>query len=154
LKECHNGPLANHGGAKRTTTFFNKSYYWPNLKDSVEEYVKTCLTCQQNRTLNKKQAGLLQPLLIPEGSWESVSMDFMVSLSPSRGFDAIMVVVVDRFSKIAHFIPTKDSDVPLSSLLDPLEGLSMLNCGKLELEGRSQLPALKGVRGACWKSQD
>ncbi len=36
-----------------------------------------------------------------------------------------------------------------SSLLDPLEGLSMLNCEKLDLEGRSQLPALKGVRGAC-----
>jgi hypothetical protein len=34
-------------------------------------------------------------------------MDFMVSLPPSRGFDAIMVVV-DRFSKMAHFIPTKD----------------------------------------------
>jgi hypothetical protein len=73
----------------------------------VEEYVKTCLTCQQNRTLNKKQAGLLQPLSIPEGLWESVSMDFMVSLPPSRGFDAIMVVV-DWFSKMAHFIPTKD----------------------------------------------
>jgi len=66
------------------------------------------LTCQQNRTLNKKQTGLLQPLPIPKGPWESVSMDFMVSLAPSRGFDAIMVVV-DRFSKIAHFIPTKDS---------------------------------------------
>jgi len=34
-------------------------------------------------------------------------MDFMVSLPPSKGFDAIMVVV-DRFCKIAHFIPTKD----------------------------------------------
>jgi hypothetical protein len=34
-------------------------------------------------------------------------MDFMVSLPPSRGFDAIMVVV-DRFSKMAHFIPTKN----------------------------------------------
>jgi hypothetical protein len=45
-------------------------------------------------------------------------------------------------------------DAPLSSLLDPLEGLSMLNCEKLELEGRSRLPALKGVRGACWKSRD
>jgi hypothetical protein len=107
LKECHDGLLAGHGGAKRTTTFLKKSYYWPNLKDSAEEYVKTCLTCQQNRTLNKKQASLLQPLPIPEGSWESVSMDFMVSLPPSRGFDAIMVVV-DRFSKMAHFIPTKD----------------------------------------------
>jgi hypothetical protein len=35
-------------------------------------------------------------------------MDFMVSLPPSKGFDAIMVVV-DWFSKVAHFIPTKDN---------------------------------------------
>jgi len=107
LKECHDGLFASHGGAKRTITFLKKSYYWPNLKDCVEEYVKICLTCQQNRTLNKKQAGLLQPLPILKGSWESVAMDFMVSLPPSRGFNAIMVVV-DRFSKMAHFIPTKD----------------------------------------------
>ncbi len=49
----------------------------------------------------------MQPLPIPKGPWESVLMDFMVSLPPSKGFDAIMVVV-DRFSKMAHFIPTKD----------------------------------------------
>ncbi len=108
LKECHDGPLAGHGGAKGTTTFFKKSYYWPNLKDNAKEYVKTCLTCQQNRTLNKKQARLLKPLPIPEGPWENVSMDFMVSLPPSRGFDAIMVVV-DQFSKMAHFTLTKDN---------------------------------------------
>ncbi len=46
LKECHDGSLAGHGVAKRTTTFLKKSYYWPNLKDSAEEYVKTCLICQ------------------------------------------------------------------------------------------------------------
>jgi hypothetical protein len=108
LKECHDGPLAGHGGAKRTITFFKKSYYWPNLKDDAKEYVKTYLTCQQNWTLNKKQAGLLRPLPICQGSWESVSMDFMVNLPPLRGFDAIMVVV-DRFSKTTHFIPTKDN---------------------------------------------
>jgi hypothetical protein len=44
LKECHDGPLAGHGGAKCTTTILKKSYYWPNLKNNVEEYVKTCLT--------------------------------------------------------------------------------------------------------------
>ncbi len=44
---------------------------------------------------------------MPERLWESVSMDFMVSLPPSKGFDAIMVVV-DQFSKMAHFILTKD----------------------------------------------
>jgi hypothetical protein len=49
LKECHDGPLAGHGGAKRTITFLKKSYYWPNLKDDVEEYVKTYLTCHSIR---------------------------------------------------------------------------------------------------------
>jgi hypothetical protein len=78
---------------------------WTCLKSS-EDF--TCLTCQQNRTFNKKQARMLRPLLIPKGPWESVSMDFMVSVPPSRGFDAIMVVV-DQFSKMAHFIPTKES---------------------------------------------
>ncbi len=111
LKECHDGPFAGHGGAKRTITFFKRSYYWPNLKDDAEEYVKTCSTCQQNQTFNKKQARLLRPLSIPEGPWESVSMDFMVSLPPSRGFDAIMVVV-DQFNKMAHFIPTKENTRP------------------------------------------
>jgi hypothetical protein len=108
LKECHDGPLAGHGGVKHTITFLKKSYYWPNLKEDAEEYVKTCLTCQQNRVVNKKQVRLLRPLPIPKGPWENVSMDFMVSLSPSRGFDAIMVVV-DRFNKMAHFISTKES---------------------------------------------
>ncbi len=45
LKECHDGSFTGHGGAKCTTTFFKKSYYWPNLKDDAKEYVKTCLTC-------------------------------------------------------------------------------------------------------------
>jgi hypothetical protein len=99
-----------HGGAKRTVTFLKKSYYWPNLKDDVKEYVKICLTYYQNRTFNKKQVGLLRPLPIPKGPWESVSMDFMVNLPPSRGFDAIMVVV-NRFCEMAHFIPTKETAI-------------------------------------------
>ncbi len=59
LKECHDGPFANHGGVKHTITFLKKSYYWPSLKEDAEEYVKTCLICQQNQTPNKKQTGLL-----------------------------------------------------------------------------------------------
>jgi hypothetical protein len=42
-KECHDGPL---GGAKHTTTFLKKSYYWLNLKDDAEEYINTYLSSQ------------------------------------------------------------------------------------------------------------
>jgi hypothetical protein len=45
LKECHDGPLAGHGGAKHITTFLKKPYYWPNSKNNAKEYVKTCLIC-------------------------------------------------------------------------------------------------------------
>ncbi|KAK8716654.1 hypothetical protein V6N13_043959 [Hibiscus sabdariffa] len=59
----------------------------------------------QDKIEMKKSAGLLQPLPIPERPWESVSMDFIVGLPLTDGLSSIMVVV-DRFSKYATFIPT------------------------------------------------
>ena len=46
------------------------------------------------------------PLSVPEGPWQSISMDLITDLPKSEGFDLIFVVV-DRFSKEAHFIPCK-----------------------------------------------
>ena len=98
LKECHDGPVARHRGVKPTLAELVKNYYWPNLRDDVEQYVKSCVTCQQNRTQFRKEARLLRPLPIPTKCWESVSMDFMTHLPESKGFDSIMVVV-DRVNK-------------------------------------------------------
>ena len=108
LKECHDGPVARHRGVKPTLAELVKNYYWPNLRDDVEQYVKSCVTCQQNRTQFLKEAGLLRPLPILTKCWESVSMDFMIHLPESKGFDSIMVVV-DRVSKMAHFVATRDT---------------------------------------------
>jgi hypothetical protein len=112
-------------------TFFKKTYYWLNLKDDVEEYMKTRSTFQQNQTFNKKQIGLLQLLLIFEGPCKSVSMDFMVNLLPSKGFDAIMVVV-DRFNKMAHFVPTKEVPRPKRQ-----EGCSSRMCSSIMASSRT-----------------
>ena len=47
LKECHDGPVAGHRGVKPTLTELLKNYYWPNLRDDVEQYIKSCVTCSK-----------------------------------------------------------------------------------------------------------
>ena len=105
LKEEHDSPIAGHRGEKTTIAAVSKRYYWPGMKDEVAHFVKTCVKCQMNRASYQKQAGLLQPLPIPPGPWHSISMDFITSLPESQGYDAIFVMV-DRFSKLAHMVPT------------------------------------------------
>ncbi|KAL3692137.1 hypothetical protein R1sor_005788 [Riccia sorocarpa] len=105
LKEAHDVPLAGHKGAKGTLVKLAKQYFWPGMREDVDHFVKTCVVCQGNRVLYQKAQGLLRPLPIPSRPFESISMDFITSLPGSGGFDTVLVVV-DRFSKLARFIPT------------------------------------------------
>ncbi|PRP72900.1 retrotransposable element protein, partial [Planoprotostelium fungivorum] len=57
---------------------------------------------------SEETTGLLQPLEVPSDRWTSVTIDFMVELPECQGFNAIMVVV-DRFTKMSHFIPCKNT---------------------------------------------
>ena len=104
VRECHDTKWAGHQGQRRTLALIESSYYWPQMRDEVESYVKTCLVCQQDKIENKTPSGLLEPLPPSERPWESVSLDFISALPKSEGFGSILVVV-DRFSKYATFIP-------------------------------------------------
>ena len=73
------------------------------MEDDIEVYVRTCHVYQVDKTECKKEAGLLQPLPIPERSWLSESMDFISGFLKVDGKASIMVVV-DRFSKYSIFI--------------------------------------------------
>ena len=72
----------------------------------VEDFVKQCFVCQQAKHTNHSPPGLLQPLPIPEGVWMDISMDFIEGLPKSNGYSVIMVVV-DRLTKFAHFVAVK-----------------------------------------------
>ena len=70
----------------------------------VKEFVAPCVVYQKDKTERVKYLGLLQPLLVPSHAWETISLDFIEGLLMSKGFNCILVVV-DKFSKYAHFIP-------------------------------------------------
>ena len=70
----------------------------------VKEFVLSCDICSRSKIPRHRPYGLLQPLPVPRRPWSSVSMDFITDLPPSNSFDSIFVVV-DRLTKMAHFVP-------------------------------------------------
>ncbi|KAL4026616.1 hypothetical protein IC575_015052 [Cucumis melo] len=109
LSEAHSSPFSMHPGSTKMYQDLKRVYWWRNMKREVAEFVSKCLVCQHVKAPRQKQAGLLQPLSIPELKWENVSMDFITGLPRTlRGFTVIWVVV-DRLTKSAHFVPGKST---------------------------------------------
>lgn len=109
LHEAHDSPAGGHKGVNKTLELVRRTYWWPTIKKDVTAYVTTCASCQRNKAKNVLPGGTLQPLQIPEGRWHSVSMDYITGLPCTEaGYDSVFVVL-DRLTKMAHFIPcTKD----------------------------------------------
>ena len=103
IQELHN---QGHFGRDKTAWLIRQRFYWPGLDRDVKTFVKRCRLCQESKGSDTNQ-GLYTPLPIPDEPWREVSMDFVVGLPRTvRGLDSIMVVV-DRFSKMACFLPSK-----------------------------------------------
>ncbi|KAJ9529163.1 hypothetical protein QJQ45_007834 [Haematococcus lacustris] len=106
LHEAHDAVTSAHLGRAKTLERLQRHFYWPQMEQTVREYVRTCDQCQRNKATNQVPPGLLQPLPIPNRNWQHVSMDFIGPLPPtSHGYDMI-VTVVDKLSKMLHLIPT------------------------------------------------
>jgi len=75
------------------------------MKREIAEYVSRCLTCQKVKIEHQRPGGLLQPLEIPQGKWESISMDFIMALPRTSSGKNVIWVIVDRLTKVSHFIP-------------------------------------------------
>ncbi|GKA11907.1 RNA-directed DNA polymerase [Tanacetum coccineum] len=104
--ECkgHAGGLAGHFGRDKTLALLHEQFYWPKMERDVNRLLERCRTCHITKT-QSSNAGLYTPFSIPVAPWEDVSLDFVLGLPRTqRAKDSIMVVV-DRFSKMAYFVP-------------------------------------------------
>jgi hypothetical protein len=106
INALHQSAVGGHSGITVTYQRVKKLFVWRGLKSAVEDFVHQCQVCQQSKHEHIKPAGKLQPLPIPDEPWQDISMDFVDGLPKSDGYDSIMVVV-DRLTKFAHFIPLK-----------------------------------------------
>jgi hypothetical protein len=104
LDEAHNSAYSIHPGTTKMYLDLKERYWWNGMKGDIARFVSHCDVCSQIKAEHQKPSGLLQPLSIPVWKWDEVSMDFIVGLPRTRnGHDSIWVMV-DRLTKVAHFI--------------------------------------------------
>uniref|UniRef100_A0A8I6WK04 Uncharacterized protein n=1 Tax=Hordeum vulgare subsp. vulgare TaxID=112509 RepID=A0A8I6WK04_HORVV len=94
---------AGHEGVQKTLHRLRADFYIPGDGAMVRDWVRSCVTCQRNKTETLRPAGLLQLLDVPSQVWADISLDFIEGL-PKVGGKSVILTVVDRFSKYAHFI--------------------------------------------------
>ena len=84
-------------------------YWWPTMKIDVAKYVAECVTCSRVKAQHQKPYGNLEPLPVPMGKWDDLTMDFITKLPKTRKGHDMIWVIVDRFTKSAHFLATREN---------------------------------------------
>nr|GEU76514.1 putative reverse transcriptase domain, ribonuclease H-like domain, aspartic peptidase domain protein [Tanacetum cinerariifolium] len=110
MHESHKSKYSIHPGSDKMYQDLKKLYWWPNMKAIIVKYVGKCLTCSRVKTECQKPSGLLIQPKVPIWKWERIKMDSVTKLPrTSNGHDTIWVIV-DRLTKSAHFIPTRETE--------------------------------------------
>jgi transposase InsO family protein len=91
-------------GVQHTLHRLRRDFHFPAMRQVVQDFVRSCATCQHNKSKHLHPAGLLLPLPIPQAVWTDIDLDFIEAL-PCVGGKSVILTVVDRFSKYCNFIP-------------------------------------------------
>ena len=100
----HDSHVAGHPGRWKTLELVARNYWWPHMSRYIGQYTATCDLCRQTKVLRQPPTSHLESLPTPDIRWDTISVDFIVELPESDGYNAIMVVV-DSLCKRAHFLP-------------------------------------------------
>ncbi|KAG1964568.1 retrotransposable element [Pimephales promelas] len=126
----HCSNVACHPGVTRTSFLVKQRFWWPLMARDIHDFVLACSVCATSKTSNQPPDGLLRPLPVPSRPWSHIALDFITALPPSNGM-TVVLTVVDRFSKAAHFIPlpklpsAKETAVTVIDHVFRLHGLPM-----------------------------
>uniref|UniRef100_A0A3B3HCI3 Gypsy retrotransposon integrase-like protein 1 n=1 Tax=Oryzias latipes TaxID=8090 RepID=A0A3B3HCI3_ORYLA len=103
LTWIHASRFSCHPGFHRILSQIQRRFWWPTMAADTRAFVAACTVCATNKSTHQAPAGLLQPLPIPSRPWSHIAVDFVTGLPASKG-NTVILTIVDRFSKAAHFV--------------------------------------------------
>ncbi|GJV86333.1 retrotransposon protein, putative, ty3-gypsy subclass [Tanacetum coccineum] len=107
MDEAHKTRYFVHPGADKMYHDLRDMYWWPGMKRDIATYVRKCLTCLKVKAEHQRPSGLLQQPEIPEWKLDNITMDFITKLPRSKSGHDTIWVIVDRLTKITHFLATR-----------------------------------------------
>ncbi len=121
IREIHDQSLIDHSEILRTVKIIKRNYYWSSMRKTIVQYIRNCYICQRSKTSRNKSNDLLQSLSISEQRWQNIVMNFIINLSDSYDYNAILTVIC-RLLKKRHYISciTDDEDITVEKTAEML----------------------------------
>src|ERR1700744_2891509 len=110
IRFYHDKPSARHPGMGNTYQLAKRDFWWPNMKQDIEQYVKGCGACQSNKANTNPLKPQIMPIT-PEHTlpFQTVAVDFITKLPKSGKYDTILTITDHDCSKAAIFIPCQET---------------------------------------------
>ena len=106
LLACHDDPMSGgHFSLDRTYNKLRKHYWWPNMKTSIKQYIRSCLLCQQYNVSRQKRPGLLNPVSPPDGPFQVLGIDYCGPLKSTPRENRYVLIITDYFTRYVVAIP-------------------------------------------------
>ncbi len=121
IREVHDQSLMSHSDILKTVKIIKRNYYWSFMRKTVDHYIRNCYICQCSKTFKDKSNELLHFLFILEQWWQDIVMNFIIDLSDSYNYNAILTVIC-KLSKERHYISCiiNDEDITVERTAEML----------------------------------
>jgi len=115
MESEHDTKVTGHMGQDKTIELIRRNFWWPKMNERIIDFVRSCPKCQRTKMARHQPYGLSSPLELPYAPWQSIAMDFITELPISDGCDQLWVII-DRFTKMVHFLPLRIEGKTVSDL--------------------------------------
>ena len=106
MESEHDTMVAGHTGQDKTIELIERNFWWPKMNERIIDFVRSSPDCQRNKASRHQPYGLSSLLELPYAPWQSIAMDFIMEIPTSDECDQLWVII-DRFTKMAHFLPLR-----------------------------------------------
>src|SRR5712675_553225 len=107
LQVLHDAPTAGHPGRDETFTQVSQTYWWPEMRTWITDYVAGCAICQQNKNITHRKCTPLYRIPAPEEAFpfQQIALDLITGLPPNGPHDSVLTIVDHGCSRAAVFLP-------------------------------------------------